>query len=63
MKASKFYIIDKVIIENLTVGDIHSGFPKMADYNHWKSIGSKTWADPAYGVLVDSFKNITLQMV
>lgn len=63
MKASKFYIIDKVIIENLTVGDIHSCFPKMADYNHWKSIGSKTWADPAYGVLVDSFKNITLQMV
>jgi len=26
----------------------------MADYHHWKNIGSKTWADPAYGMLVNS---------
>jgi hypothetical protein len=63
MKGGKFYIIEKSIIESLTVGDVHSSFPKMADHGHWKNIGSKTWADPAYGVLVDSFKNITLQMV
>jgi hypothetical protein len=63
MKGGKFYMVDKTIIESLTVGDIHSTFPKMADHNHWESIGSKTWADPAYGVLVDSFKNVTLQMV
>tara|TARA_R110000796_G_scaffold6992_11_gene24418 strand:+ start:1552 stop:2016 length:465 start_codon:yes stop_codon:yes gene_type:complete len=62
MKGGKFYMVDKSIVESLTVGDIHSTFPKMADHNHWKSIGSKTWADPAYGVLVDSFKNVTLQM-
>mgnify|MGYP003651235753 FL=1 len=62
MKGGKFYMVDKSIVESLTVGDIHSTFPKMADHNHWKSIGSKTWSDPAYGVLVDSFKNVTLQM-
>ncbi len=51
MKGGKFYIIDKEILENLTVGDIHSNFPAMADYEHWKNIGSKTWADLAYGPL------------
>jgi len=51
MKGGKFYIIDKEILENITVGDIHSSFSSMADYNHWKNIGSKTWADLAYGPL------------
>ena len=54
MKGGKFYLIDKEILECLTVGDIHSNFPAMADYEHWKNIGSKTWADPAYGMLVNS---------
>ncbi len=63
MKGGKFYIMDKAIVETLTVGDIHSTFPKMADHNHWKAIGSKTWADPAYGELKDSFKNLTFEMV
>ena len=54
MKGGKFYIVDKEILENLTVGDIHSSFPAMADYDHWKTLGSKTWADPAYGMLVNS---------
>lgn len=57
IKGGKFYIIDKAILESLTVGDIHSSFPKMADFNHWKAIGSKTWADSAYGTLEEnSFK-------
>jgi len=54
IKGGKFYLIDKEILECLTVGDIHSNFPAMADYHHWKNIGSKTWADPAYGMLVNS---------
>ena len=60
MKGNKFLHIDKTVIENLTVGDIHSTFPNMADYSHWKSIGSKSWADPAYGELKDSLEDITL---
>ncbi len=51
IKGGKFYLIDKEILECLTVGDIHSNFPAMADYEHWKNIGSKTWADLAYGPL------------
>lgn len=49
MKGNKFYIVDKAILECLRVGDIHYSFPKMADFNHWKKIGTKTHADPAYG--------------
>ncbi len=37
MKGGKFYLIDKEILECLTVGDIHSNFPAMADHNHWKN--------------------------
>tara|TARA_Y100000817_G_scaffold100385_1_gene78419 strand:+ start:158 stop:667 length:510 start_codon:yes stop_codon:yes gene_type:complete len=51
MKGGKFHRIDKEIIENLTVGDIHTSFPLMADHLHWNVIGSKTWADSAYGDL------------
>lgn len=59
LKAGKFVTVANCIIENIEIGTIHSSFPKMADHGHWKSIGSKTWADPAYK-LEDSFKNITL---
>ena len=63
IKNNKFLHIDKTVIENLTVGDIHSTFPNMADYSHWKSIGSKSWADPAYGELKDTFENTTFELV
>ena len=63
MKSNKFLHIDKTVIENLTIGDIHSTFPNMADYNHWKSIGSKTWAGLAYGELKDTFENTTIELV
>lgn len=63
MKNNKFLHIDKTVIENLTIGDIHSTFPNMADYSHWKSIGSKTWAGLAYGELKDTFENTTIKLV
>ena len=63
MKNNKFLHIDKTVIENLTIGDIHSTFPNMADFNHWKSIGSKTWAGLAYGELKDTFENTTIKLV
>ena len=59
LKANKFATVANCILENITIGTIHSSFPKMADHGHWKSIGSKTWADNAYK-LEDSFKHITL---
>ena len=59
LKANKFATVANCILENITIGTIHSSFPKMADHGHWKAIGSKTWADNAYK-LEDSFKNITL---
>ena len=59
LKANKFATVANCILENITIGTIHSSFPKMADHGHWKNIGSKTWADNAYR-LEDSFKNITL---
>ena len=60
MKGGKIYIVEKAILESLTVGDVHTSFPKMADYDHWNCIGSKTWADPAYGTLVDSHANLVM---
>jgi hypothetical protein len=59
LKANKFATVANCILENITIGTIHSSFPKMADHGHWKNIGSKTWADNAYR-LEDSFKHITL---
>ncbi len=59
IKAGKFATVANCILDNITIGTIHSSFPKMADHGHWKAIGSKTWADNAYR-LEDSFKNITL---
>ena len=59
LKANKFATVANCILDNITIGTIHSSFPKMADHGHWKAIGSKTWADNAYR-LEDSQKNITL---
>ena len=55
MKANKFHIVSNTILENIKIGDIHSCFPKMADHSHWKAIGSKTWADPAYSLDVHNW--------
>ena len=64
MKNNKFHIIDKAILERLTVGDIHWSFPKMADFDHWKKIGTKTYADPAYGNLEEQYnKPMTVQVI
>ncbi len=62
LKAGKFVTVANCILENIKIGTIHGSFPKMADHGHWRSIGSKTWADNAYK-LEDQFKNIRLQFV
>ena len=62
IKGNKFVLAENTILENITIGTIHSQFPKMADHGHWRSIGSKTWADNAYK-LEDTFKNSTFEII
>jgi len=40
-KGGKWNSIDKNILENLEVGDMHSAFPKMIDWNIWKAMNTK----------------------
>jgi len=40
-KGGKWYSIDKNILENLEVGDMHHSFPKMIDWNIWKAMNTK----------------------
>ena len=40
-KGGKWNSIDKNILENLEVGDMHRSFPKMIDWNIWKSMNTK----------------------
>ena len=47
-KGGKWHSIDKNILENLTVGDMHSAFSKMIDWNMWKKLNTKTWASMAF---------------
>ena len=47
-KGGKWHSIDKNILENLTVGDMHSAFNKMIDWNMWKKLNTKTWASMAF---------------
>ena len=47
-KGGKWHSIDKIFLEILTVANIHSSFPDMADYKLWESINAKTWADKAF---------------
>lgn len=47
-KGGKWYSIDKNILENLTVGDMHSAFSKMVDWDMWKKLNTKTWASMAF---------------
>ena len=37
----KWNSIDKNILENLEVGDMHRAFPKMIDWNIWKAMNTK----------------------
>ena len=52
MKAGKFFVTERSIIENITVGDVRVYFPNMADEGHWKAIASKNWGDKAYGKMM-----------
>jgi signal transduction histidine kinase len=47
-KGSKWYTIDKAILEALTVGDMHQSFSKMVDWAMWKQLNTKTWASMAF---------------
>lgn len=49
IKGNKFVSVDKTLLDNMCVGDIHACFPKMADFAHWNLIGSKSHACSAYG--------------
>jgi hypothetical protein len=40
-KGGKWNSIDKNILENLEVGDMHGAFPKMIDWNIWKAMNTK----------------------
>ena len=40
-KGGKWNSIDKNILENLEVGDMHRAFPKMIDWNIWKMMNTK----------------------
>ena len=40
-KGGKWNNIDKNILENLEVGDMHRAFPKMIDWNIWKAMNTK----------------------
>ena len=40
-KGGKWNNIDKNILENLEVGDMHRAFPKMIDWNIWKFNNTK----------------------
>ena len=41
IKGGKWYSIDKNLLESLEVGDMHRAFPKMIDWNIWKSMNTK----------------------
>ena len=40
-KGGKWNSIDKNLLENLEVGDMHRAFPKMIDWNIWKAMNTK----------------------
>ena len=41
IKGGKWNSIDKNLLESLTVGDMHSTFPKMIDWSIWKAMNTK----------------------
>jgi hypothetical protein len=40
-KGGKWHSIEKSLLENLKVGDMHNAFPKMIDWNIWKAMNTK----------------------
>ena len=40
-KGGKWHSIEKNLLENLEVGDMHRAFPKMVDWNIWKAMNTK----------------------
>jgi hypothetical protein len=40
-KGGKWHSIEKNLLENLEVGDMHRAFPKMIDWNIWKAMNTK----------------------
>lgn len=47
-KGGKWHSIDKGILEQLTIGDMHHAFSKMVDWDMWKKLNAKTWASMAF---------------
>jgi len=47
-KGGRFFSIDKSILENLTVNNMHSAFPKMVDYTLWETVDAKNHSHMAY---------------
>ena len=47
-KGGRFDSVDKSILESLTVGNMHSAFPKMVDFNLWKLTNATSHASTAY---------------
>lgn len=47
-KSGKWHSIDRGFLQVLTVGNIRTSFPEMADDKIWTRMGAKTWADKAY---------------
>jgi hypothetical protein len=41
IKGGKWHSIEKNLLENLEVGDMHRAFPKMVDWNIWKAMNTK----------------------
>ena len=47
-KGGKWYSIDKNLLESFDVGDMHSCFPKMIDWNIWKAMNTKSHASKSF---------------
>lgn len=48
IKSGKWHSIDLGFLKVLTVGNMRTSFPDMADSRIWSRMGAKTWADKAY---------------
>jgi hypothetical protein len=47
-KGGLWAIIDTLLLDIATVGDIRQSAPKMASYQTWNKMEAKTWADLAF---------------
>jgi hypothetical protein len=48
VKGNKWNSIDKGFLEVLTVATMRESFPEMCDFEIWKLVGAKTWADKSF---------------